>query len=1267
MAVFGLKKIYLNQVANNYENYDQVTVSSYGYYGGGQISYPGSYKSDFDRLDYSNETTTLLSSTISLGTAHHSVVQKDAEYGYLAGGFGGPTDASVSNVDKIDLTTEVVSRLPVNYPRAIYGAYGVYNPQYGYYAGYDDGDGSSSYIDRLNFSDETFSTITAVLPDSKRLTSGLHSSVYGYWTGGTPGGGTGRINFSDETVASIPGLPSLTARTSALTSDAAILYSGNGSTCSIDRFTFSGETTVTTNALRSSSSASEYVGSSESPQYGYFVAGGAPATSTIDRYDFSHDTNVRSTSSLTTVRGRMSGGGGINGGSKITRGKPQFNSIQRDFELYGYFCGGAIPSIPTVSASLVERVDFSTDTNTELGSKMSYAQRELDAVYEKNYGYIVGGYDPSPGVMPATGDTRVDRLDTTSETFSIVGNLPSGSRIGKATQTTSYGYWDKGESDSSTLMRFDFSTYSSQDSVNLPLTSRRTAGSYENQLYGYYAGNVGGTYVQRLDFVTEGTALLPGTVYAPPKASEGSATQSIQFGYVLGAETPAPPFGAFTTFERMEFANETFVEIPTVHSSTGAKQGAATQNASTSWYITGTNQGYIFKLDFDTDSSYVGTNTIRGRTSNPGGITGKSTLTQTIQNTLKESPKYAYYAAGDATSSSVERLDNATETISAPSVKRQSSTYSMASAENSHYGYFFGGFDGANRTTIQRLDFSSDIFSVSNCNISIQTNRITSAYTGDYAYVFGSYQRPASSPYKSKTSIDRFEFDSETLKVFGGMASEAREGMFGTQSSYFGYVTGGSMNPPTLGVSRVDKLDFTTEISSVLTEGLSHNRRIGAAVQNQNFGYFAGGQKTPGTGNRTNVDRVDFSTETITHPGNYDLTQARQGLSGSESSDYGYFIGGFNPGSVAVCTFERLDFETETLSLPGSGANSAMYSNADGLNGGSSLRQVGKNNRNDSRAGLDNQGRQVSSAMGYIVGGYVSLARSYIERFDMLNETYSQPGSKLTHGKYGVDGISSKNYGYYFNAGSPNSAPEGGPGSSTSVIDKLDFSNETQKSFVDPAIAPDGYNARLTYNTEYGYGILGANAPDPGFNSRIYRFDFTTDQLSETGNNMTGGGPAYRAACGTVQNPNFTYGYFVGGSPGDSDAERIDFSTETLNLLGQNMANGNRYHFGSVRSPDSAYFAGGVAPGVGRVSFVERLDFTSETYSSPGANKSGGYEGNAGVFNENYGYFCKGFEPVGGYSSSTERMEFTNDTLLTVPSGKAVLSLYGVGATQNGQ
>ena len=1239
MAVFGLKKIYLNQVANNYENYDQVTVSSYGYYGGGQISYPGSYKSDFDRLDYSNETTTLLSSTISLGTAHHSVVQKDAEYGYLAGGFGGPTDASVSNVDKIDLTTEVVSRLPVNYPRAIYGAYGVYNPQYGYYAGYDDGDGSSSYIDRLNFSDETFSTITAVLPDSKRLTSGLHSSVYGYWTGGTPGGGTGRINFSDETVASIPGLPSLTARTSALTSDAAILYSGNGSTCSIDRFTFSGETTVTTNALRSSSSASEYVGSSESPQYGYFVAGGAPATSTIDRYDFSHDTNVRSTSSLTTVRGRMSGGGGINGGSKITRGKPQFNSIQRDFELYGYFCGGNIPSIPVESASLVERVDFSTDTNTELGSKMSYAQRELDAVYEKNYGYIVGGYDPSPGVMPATGDTRVDRLDTTSETFSIVGNLPSGSRIGKATQTTSYGYWDKGESDSSTLMRFDFSTYSSQDSVNLPLTSRRTAGSYENQLYGYYAGNVGGTYVQRLDFVTEGTALLPGTVYAPPKASEASATQSIQFGYVLGAETPSPPFFAFTTFERMEFANETFVEIPTVHSSTGAKQGAATQNASTSWYITGTNQGYIFKLDFDTDSSYVGTNTIRGRTSNPGGITGKSTLTQTIQNTLKESPKYAYYAAGDATSSSVERLDNATETISAPSVKRQSSTYSMASAENSHYGYFFGGFDGANRTTIQRLDFSSDIFSVSNCNISIQNNRITSAYTGDYAYVFGSYQKiPSPTPYKSKTSIDRFEFDSETLKVFGGMASEAREGMFGTQSSYFGYVTGGSMNPPTLGVSRVDKLDFTTEISSVLTEGLSHNRRIGAAVQNQNFGYFAGGQTTPGTGNRTNVDRVDFSTETITHPGNYDLTQARQGLSGSESSDYGYFIGGFNPGSVAVCTFERLDFETETLSLPGSGANSAMYSNTDGLNGGSALRQVGKNNRNDSRAGLDNQGRQTSASYGYFGGGYQtgSSIISVQERLDYLNETISRSSNLPSQTKVGMIGFENTNYGYY--GGGRYGV---GPASDCSVY-RVDFTNESVSNNPSNYFNVSRLRPLRTENNNYAYiagGYDSVSLPVV-YLSSYERFDFSVESPtiipSVMGTRRLAGGNAYT---------NLT-GYYVGGTNvlgWVCNIDRIDFSSETSSPVSGQLLGSIRNEFASLQDSTYSYFCGGSQPGPTILCTIDRLEFSNETMSSPASTMNNAIWRIQGNYNNNYGYIGAGVSPA-NYISTCERLEFINET-----------------------
>ena len=1244
MAVFGLKKIYLNQVANNYENYDQVTVSSYGYYGGGQISYPGSYKSDFDRLDYSNETTTLLSSTISLGTAHHSVVQKDAEYGYLAGGFGGPTDASVSNVDKIDLTTEVVSRLPVNYPRAIYGAYGVYNPQYGYYAGYDDGDGSSSYIDRLNFSDETFSTITAVLPDSKRLTSGLHSSVYGYWTGGTPGGGTGRINFSDETVASIPGLPSLTARTSALTSDAAILYSGNGSTCSIDRFTFSGETTVTTNALRSSSSASEYVGSSESPQYGYFVAGGAPATSTIDRYDFSHDTNVRSTSSLTTVRGRMSGGGGINGGSKITRGKPQFNSIQREInqKSCGYIAGGILQASPSyITKSSVLKLDFSTDLSTELTANLSIAEPTgTNAVKSRDYGYFGGGYS-IPG--PFNTYCTIDRFDYASETMMTPGTgLTQNIGYCATTQTTSFGYFIGGQRgpDTCLITRLDFSSEStSQQSL---YKSRKRASAIENQLYAYITGTditSRTSEISRYDFVNETNAAIPaGTTAA---LEQSTATGNNQFGFIHLGYTPT---GDSSTINRIDYSNET-INAPG-NNLTNQVRNAGGLSSNTFGYFGGgyrspnTFVSTLDKIDFDTETK-ITTNSLigyRGRITK--GVEGKSTLTQTTYNTVPESASYGYFGGGyqggapSAGTSNIDRVDYETDTTSLPSAKIAftgalggSIRGKFAGIESTQFGYILGGqAPTPTLSTIQKLDFTSETLGVSDKNLS-QVSRGGSAFKSrNYAYYGGSY---INGPFTAPKTLERIDFDTETINVFGNL-SKGRTFTASTQSRDYGYVTGGNNYPPGLSENNIDKVDLSNEnisqpIYQFSTPIVGHK-----IAQNESNAYIFGGGGS--FANATSyIRRLDFTDDSIA------LTPARVqrgNISGgeyTENSNYGYgSIGYSGPTALWYSQVERFDFQTETASSPGSTLSISRYLGAS-FSGGSALRQVGKNNRNDSRAGLDNQGRQTSASYGYSIGG--SPNRYEVDRFDFLNETYfalNNSGSPAPFGASSQGGaVSNKSFGYYTGHQVPSGPLD------RSIVARLDFTND---SWIDTPTIMTYLTHRIgtVYNHNYGY-IAGGEHPTDTDYSFVNRLDFETESMNLLTATLSRG--TERLNTGIMRDNTTSYGYFMGGYSTDSRVDRLDFNTESM-ALSTNLPQGQ--HFISAYSygkSNLGYYVGGVNPSVIQSDII-RFDFTTETYTDTGNDSSLNLYGMNTTQNDNYGYGSMG----GPGQDSTERIEFVTET-----------------------
>ena len=106
----------------------------------------------------------------------------------------------------------------------------------------------------------------------------------------------------------------------------------------------------------------------------------------------------------------------------------------------------------------------------------------------------------------------------------------------------------------------------------------------------------------------------------------------------------------------------------------------------------------------------------------------------------------------------------------------------------------------------------------------------------------------------------------------------------------------------------------------------------------------------------------------------------------------------------------------------------------------------------------------------------------------------------------------------------------------------------------------------------------------------------------------------YKKQVQNVTNDNFeswpesaTYGYFVAGidpavSPAYVDTvDRIDFSSETRSLLGDNLPQG-RSRLAPTSSDFYGYFGAGYNnPGADT---VDRIDFSSETFSAPGNNLS---------------------------------------------------------------
>jgi len=410
---------------NFYANYDWAAVSSdsYGYFGGG----PGSFNVDIDRIDFINETTTGYLGSDSpgeLSSARSNIATASSNsYGYFVGGIAFPSPPIGSTIDRIDFSNETMSLPGNNLPGSgRYSAAGVSGgastlrgkgyKTYGYFAG----GGSNpigltpffSKIERIDFSSEVFSVLSNSLPQTIRSINAVSSNSYGYYCGGLLPPQTSKINridYSNETLLT-PGndLSQRVAGTGTL-SNSFYGYLGGGFSpsvpgrvCTIDRLDFSSETvSIPNNNLPQ---ARSNLSATSSNSYGYFGGGYTTTTiNTITRLDFTNETVS-------------------DPGNNLSQSVIDFASLSNTS--YGYFGGGRFNGPPDplddISSS-VDRLDFSTETTSSLGTILPYQRMFLLAGTSSSfYGYFAGGYS-TPFTL-----SNVNRLDFSNDTMSAQSN-----------------------------------------------------------------------------------------------------------------------------------------------------------------------------------------------------------------------------------------------------------------------------------------------------------------------------------------------------------------------------------------------------------------------------------------------------------------------------------------------------------------------------------------------------------------------------------------------------------------------------------------------------------------------------------------------------------------------------------------------------------------------------------------------------------------------------------------------------------------------------
>jgi len=634
--VFGLNAVYDRQVENvtnnNFASWPE--GGNYGYFVGGYRPSPSGASATIDRIDFSTNTTSAPGNNLpQVRNSHVSVL--NASYGYFGGGWT-PVTNPEPKVDRIDFTNETTSTPGNNLPSARTGLAAVSGSAYGYFGGGSAG-GQSSIIDRIDFSNETTSRLGNDLSQARWLLEAVSSSSHGYFAGGSPTAPTGRfsvidrIDFSSETISSPGNLPAEKNVFDTVSSPAYGYFCGgsdgtNPPTSTIDRIEFSSETISSSGNLplinfgyRSNS------GRTSSISHGYFAGGTyGNAISTIDRMDFSNEIISTLSNNLTETR---TGAAGVSGGASIIRGN--------GYRTYGYYGGGYQPG--AVFESRIERIDFSTQTDSVMASKLIYQHVQCNTVSSNNHGYFVGGFIPSPGGFPYQ-SSRVQRFDFTSE---ILSELPSQSRApyevssAGTLSNSQYGFVagglkgvPNGSVAVSTTIRLDFSS----DSLSQPssdLTQARTVlngvSDLRNNL-GYFGGGYSNCRVCRIDLSSETITQNPSPL--DRDMSYARTYQSGDYGYWAGGKyTPnqPPPGGrAWSSTRKIQFSTGTTqVGSPM---NTGRYAGGVSQDNYYAWYAAGMAPSFTYTSNVQRVELSTGTYSNPGnplsfnRSSNPGGL-----------------------------------------------------------------------------------------------------------------------------------------------------------------------------------------------------------------------------------------------------------------------------------------------------------------------------------------------------------------------------------------------------------------------------------------------------------------------------------------------------------------------------------------------------------------------------------------------------------------------------------------------------------------------
>ena len=552
--------------------------SNYGWFGGGKN--PATI-SLVDRIDFSNDSSTA-SVRGSLTSAKYSVAATgNSNYGWFGGGFTTGPIAAISRVDRIDFSNDSGTSLPRGLLSLSRGAAATGNSNYGWFGGGTTFPGPIiSTVDRIDFSnDATTASPRGSLSLERSALAATGNSNYGWFGGGfSPSTPTpiyystiDRIDFSnDSRTANIRGPLSAARQDLAATGNSNYGWFGGSlfpspTSSRVDRIDFSNDSVSASvrgplSAAKGNPSATSGQARSRSitiPKtgtYGWFVGGFVPASSIVDRIDFSNDTSVLSRTPTVYNNEYIGAVSNIN---------------------YGWFVG-EYPNLSTIS-----RLDFSNDNvGLSLKAPLVDGDHQVAATGNSNYGWV-----------GANASIYVQRIDYSND-LTIAKNralFPNNQQGMGAAGNTNYGWFGSGLNGGNSFKRISYANDLTEipvrgDSALFP--NRWNTAATSTQDYGWWGGGQDFpssgelSYVERINFSND---LAGGVLRARLSSSRLglAAAGNSNYGWFAGGQAPSLTPSATARVDRIDYANDTAnISIRTPLNSPGRYGHAGTSNTN---------------------------------------------------------------------------------------------------------------------------------------------------------------------------------------------------------------------------------------------------------------------------------------------------------------------------------------------------------------------------------------------------------------------------------------------------------------------------------------------------------------------------------------------------------------------------------------------------------------------------------------------------------------------------------------------------------------